>query len=505
MQVNRWLRGLKGLGMTLVVLVTLGFLVLAFENYRGRRAWDGYRAEAEARGERLDLKSFLPVAVPDEQNFAATPLLAPLFDARLDAATGNLIYADSNRVAEVNSLFGWHQYLRVSGPGWRGAQPVDLGVWQEALRRTTNTADADLRALQARPAGDPAADLLFLMQQRRDSIEEIRAAARRPHSSVPRTSYDDQLASWMPFLSRMKGFAQGFQVKALAELAQGNADAAAEDLQTIKDLAATLRREPLLISGLVRLAALGQIYQPLWEGLARRQWTDEHLAHFEVELQKINLIEEMSFWLRGERAFSLSMFATARNGQLEVIESVDSSPGQLLSRMPSGWRYQNQLAIARMFDRSVYPVFHPEVPMVDIELNFELERQAKAEMKTKNPYRILAVMLIPAVQRAALKSAQAQAELHLARVACALERHYQAEGSYPEQLEALMPRFLPALPVDPVNGRPLGYRLIEDGRFILYSIGSDLDDDGGRLPPAKRPPPGVEPDADWVWRYDAGQ
>jgi hypothetical protein len=114
-------------------------------------------------------------------------------------------------------------------------------------------------------------------------------------------------------------------------------------------------------------------------------------------------------------------------------------------------------------------------------------------------------MLIPAVQRAALKSAQAQAELHLARVACALERHYQAEGSYPEQLEALMPRFLPALPVDPVNGRPLGYRLIEDGRFILYSIGSDLDDDGGRLPPAKRPPPGVEPDADWVWRYDAGQ
>ena len=505
MQVNHRFRTLKWLGMTAVVLVTLGFLVLAFENYRGRRAWDRYRAEAEARGERLDLKLFLPAEVPDDQNYAATPLLAPLFDARWDASTGELIYADSNRVAEVTSLFGWQHYLRMRGQGWRGAQPFDLAAWQGALRQATNTADVDLRALQARPAGEPAEDLLFLLQQRGDAIDEIRSAAKRPHSYAPRTSYDDQLASWMPYLSRMKSFAQLFQVKALTELAQGKVDAAAGDLQTILDLAATLRREPLLISGLVRLAALGQIYQPLWEGLARRQWTDEQLAHFEVELQKINLVEEMSFWLRGERAFSLSMFAIAGNGQPGVAEGVDRSPAQLMGRMPAGWRYQNQVAIARMFDQYVYPVLHPEVPMVDVARNFELERETKAEMKTKNPYRILAVMLIPAVQRAALKSAQAQAELHLARVACALERHYLADGSYPEQLEALVPRFLSTLPVDPVNGRPLRYRPVADGRFILYSLGSDLDDDGGRIPPAKRPPPGVEPDGDWVWRYDTGQ
>jgi hypothetical protein len=503
MRAKQWLKWGKRLGIALVALVTLGFLVLAFENYRGRRAWDRYRAESEARGERLDLKSFLPAEVPAEENFAATPLLAPLFEARLDFTQGELIYADSNRVARLLSRFDWLRVTTVRAPGWRGAEFVDLAAWQEALRRETNRVDADLQALQARPPGEPADDLLFLVGRDRDALEELRSAARRPHSYVPRSSYDEQLAVWMPYVARMKGFARVFQIKALAELARGDTDAAAADLQAVLGISATLRREPFLISGLVRLAHLGVIYQPLWEGLARRQWTDPQLARIEAALGQVNLVEEMAFWLRGERAFGLSFFAGQRKGSAGENDGVDSEMAELMRRMPAGWRYQNQVEIARMYDRYVLPVLHPEVPMVDVARNFELERQTKAlTVKPYHVYRVLAMQLLPAVQRAALKAAQGQAELHLARVACALERYYLAEGAYPDRLEALAPRFLASVPVDPVNGRPLHYRRLETGRFVLYSLGSDLDDDGGRPAPAKRPPAGVEPDGDWVWRYD---
>jgi len=490
----------KRFGIAVIVLVTLGFLVVAAENYRGRRAWDRYMAEAEARGEQLKWKAFMTSAVPDDQNFAATPLLAPLFDTRWDAATGHLIYADSNRVNQLKSLFGWHRHLTIREPGWRASEPIDLAARQEALRSATNSADADLLALHAREAGDPAADLLFLLQQHHDELEEIRAAVQRPYSHIQVESYDEQLTAQMPYFAVVKSFFRAFQTKALAELAQGNTDAAAEDVHAIMALAGTLKHEPLLISGLVRMAAFSTVFQPLWEGLARRQWTDEQLAGFEAKLKQVNMIEEMAFWLRGERVFNLGYFAS-RKGQVDLGNGVDSRMRNRYGRMPAGWRYQNQVEIARMYDDYVLPVLHPEVPMVDLARNFELEQESKTLTRTWHPYRVMAMSLLPAVQKMAPKSAQNQADVHLARVACALERHYLAEGEYPKQLEDLAPRFLDPVPVDPVNGLSLHYRPIEGGRFVLYSVGSDLDDDGGRFPPVERAQRGV--DCDWVWGYDA--
>ena len=62
-----------------------------------------------------------------------------------------------------------------------------------------------------------------------------------------------------------------------------------------------------------------------------------------------------------------------------------------------------------------------------------------------------------------------------------------------------MPEFLPALPVEIVNGEPYRYRRTDDGSFVLYSVGLDLRDDGGVIDPKKS----AKEQADWVWRYPA--
>ena len=49
-------------------------------------------------------------------------------------------------------------------------------------------------------------------------------------------------------------------------------------------------------------------------------------------------------------------------------------------------------------------------------------------------------------------------------------------------LADLVPRFLAAVPTDPFNGAPLRYKRSEQG-FIVYSIGPDGHDDGGREKP----------------------
>lgn len=50
----------------------------------------------------------------------------------------------------------------------------------------------------------------------------------------------------------------------------------------------------------------------------------------------------------------------------------------------------------------------------------------------------------------------------------------------PESLDELAPDYLPAMPLDSLSGEPFVYRP-HGGRYILYSVGWDRDDDGGRI------------------------
>ena len=102
----------------------------------------------------------------------------------------------------------------------------------------------------------------------------------------------------------------------------------------------------------------------------------------------------------------------------------------------------------------------------------------------------------------------------MGKTACALERFYAAEGHYPEALEELVPQFLVALEKDPVSGDPIRYRMDEEnGRYILWCVGFDVEDDGGKIIPepmatGKFPSlASFEYEGDWVWRYpvDSGK
>ncbi len=68
----------------LAVLLCLAAILYVEENWRGKRAWDAYRHELEAKGEHLDFDYFIPSPVPDKQNFALTPVVASCYSQVLD-------------------------------------------------------------------------------------------------------------------------------------------------------------------------------------------------------------------------------------------------------------------------------------------------------------------------------------------------------------------------------------------------------------------------------------
>ena len=498
----RILKWLKWLGFIVLVIATLLALFVAFENYRGKQAWLAFNTEWEAKGERFDLDAFRPPTVPDDQNFAMTPLLASLHDYQFDPKTKQAIWRDTNASERAKGLFDWRRYLK-NGSAWRAAEFVDLASWQRDLRGATNAPDRQIKALLATPPAKPEADLLFLLNLNAAELDEVRTASQRPYA-VFKIHVEESFQALFPELAVMKNFASAFQVKALAELAAGNPDAAFADSQAALAMGEAVRSEPILIAGLVRLACLEIAMPPLWEGLARGQWSAAQLERFQARLGRINLVEEMLHNLRGERAFSIAAIDLMKHDPEALDMGGEDGTGiGALRYMPSGWFYQNQLGIARMYQET-YPTLDPTRRTVGLAQVSQTMTNFEKQLQSMSPYTIFAKMLIPAVNKAVEKTARAQATMSLATVACALERHRLSAREYPDRLDALAPRFLESLPLDPVNGEPLKYRRTDDGRFLLYSVGLNRKDDGGTPAADKKGKPQPDgPEGDWVWRYPA--
>jgi len=62
----------------------------------------------------------------------------------------------------------------------------------------------------------------------------------------------------------------------------------------------------------------------------------------------------------------------------------------------------------------------------------------------------------------------------------AIRQFHDDRGQLPAKLSVLVPDYLPTVPLDPYGSGSLQYR-IENGAFVLYSVGEDGRDDGGRF------------------------
>ena len=72
---SKWQPRLRRGLIALAWIVSLIALCYGVTDWRGRRAWNDYRQDYEARVAPLDLRAYIPKPVPDSENFAATPFV----------------------------------------------------------------------------------------------------------------------------------------------------------------------------------------------------------------------------------------------------------------------------------------------------------------------------------------------------------------------------------------------------------------------------------------------
>ena len=489
-------RGLMGLA----VLATLAAALVTEEDWRAKHAWQAYRRAAEACGERLDLAGVIPRPEPDDQNFFAAPAVAEALKADRN---------DSNSVNRLRFEFerGDSAIWPTNGGYWQEGRLTDLRQWQTYFRTFNATAEGKTNGFpQAAQPQTPAADILLALSSFNPALEELRRASKRPGARLP-LKYElgfEDAGELLPWLATEKRWGQFLQLRTLAELDAGQGEAALKDVQLSMRLMDGLRNQPLLISHLVRVALQAIALQPIYEGLALHRWNDAQLAELEAVLAEQDFLADFKSAMRGERTCAIQEFETERltremravGGEVGHEEIVTNS----LRWMPSAYFYQNELAFARLYDQVVLPLVDLTNRTVSVAAYRTSEADYKAHLKHYSPYSAQAWMAFPSLAKCVLRFAIAQADVDLARVACALERYRLAHGEYPATLEALAPQCIEKLPHDIINGQPLHYRRTEDGKFVLYSIGWNEKDDGGTVALTKGGRVDLE-NGDWVWKY----
>jgi hypothetical protein len=495
----------------LACLVILIGLFYAEEDWRGWHAWNKFKHKWEAKGEKFDRASVIPPAVPDDQNFALTPIVASSYESLFDQNGREMNPRNTNVVDRLKMTVAQTDDVLTRNLGnWQKSTVTDLKVWQQYYRAQAVKTNEFPVAMEPQ---SPAADVLLALSKYDPAIEEVRQAGRLPFSRFPLNYHKDNPAAiLLPHLASLRGCARVLQLRGMAELQNGQSDKALEDVKLTLRLVDSLRTEPILISHLVRIAILQAAIQPVWEGLAEQKWSDAQLAELDRELSRLDFLADYHLSMRGELVlFQDGIFEFLRRHREELFNLSDgnSPPPSLMARFafhlpPGGWFYQNQLHCARPMVELYLPLADVNQRIISPAATRRADTAVNADTKHTTPYNIIEKMLLPALGNAARRFAIGQSSVDLARVGIALERYRLTHGGYPETLDALAPQFMEKIPHDVINGQPLHYRREANGQFVLYSVGWNETDDDGEVVLKSGSTPGVDlENGDWAWRYPA--
>jgi hypothetical protein len=384
----------------------------------------------------------------------------------------------------------------------------------------------------------------FLIQQA-DALASIRQAASRPVlgfvTSTSHAAFTDKdrelfgvalkpadfeaykqqtiqdrwvMSTLLPYLNVFKSAASLLGSDARRAAATGDGDTALSDVVAIYGISHHCEEIPTLVSELVAEAVQQQAREVI-RGVLRDHpalWTDaqlKDLAHrvaaARVDWRRGFVGEQASFYDSMQRLYTndgngdgrLALHVSKDQNLFDLLNSVThmlgspstatplSNSGIAMLAMPA----TNMLVASRkemigMYDHLTNRAQQRlETPLWETTDTTSTDEELLAtQAGPLGKFRYLFVqLLLPAYDAVRNRYATSHGEREGVLLGLALELYHREHGKWPASLAELSPRWLPELPVDRITGKPLEYKIIND-RPIVYSVGVDGDDDGGREP-----------------------
>ncbi len=272
----------------------------------------------------------------------------------------------------------------------------------------------------------------------------------------------------LPNIQGIRGAARMLALEARVAAHRGDSHAVAQAIHAMFATSNAAAEDPILVSQLVRIAITSMAVNELLVAIESVEFSEDDLTMLRQDVQEIDFRRGLERALMGERVTGITTF---RN------------PGQVsdMGEVPFQFRANNEdlalylRTLAKWIEASRQPF--PEALDASAAAQLEIQELSRGSGINKMRY-VFTSMLLPAIDAALQAVGRGIGTNASADTALAIEQFRRANGKLPESLDELVPEFLAAIPMDPMDGEPLRYVVNDDGD-LLYSVGRNRVDDGG--------------------------
>ncbi len=309
----------------------------------------------------------------------------------------------------------------------------------------------------------------------------------------------------LPHLSKIKEGVQLLRLHASYKAAIGEPGEAVRSIEAAWRLANSVKKEPILISQLVRIASQAITYECLERVLNQVTLTRPQLKRLSQDLKDHSVQTGLKRSLIGERCFGLAIFESPP-GQTPLFKSKQH---KWLQRVRIGFRRftgahsRDKLFYLETITKTIN-AFDVPFPKRLKEAESIPERMGGNKGGNEPPGWLgrllrnfgippkkwqanLSDLLLPSLGNQFGRQARILAKSRLAKTALAIEQFRSDQGHLPKRLDRLVPDYQTSIPNDPFVGKPIHYR-IESNGYRLYSVGPNRQDDQGKSTSSDEPP-----------------
>ena len=292
----------------------------------------------------------------------------------------------------------------------------------------------------------------------------------------------------LPHLTWLKHLVELNQYKMELALIRGDTNAAARDIASILGLARTIENEPILISQLARQKFVGMAVTSL-ERYVNSNFSAAEATNLPTLFAQTAQVQCLARAFIGERAMFAPYFRTSRYENPRIYAPL--KPGEedtkdVIRRTDWGMLkligYYEMDFAQFLFAMNKVIILANQPPPENLQVDKNFAGFAAASRKKKRNF---SALIFSSLTGVAAREDESLARLRVAATALALEHFRNQKGKLPDMLDDLIPAVIGEIPEDPFTGDDVLYRRLPKG-YVVYSVGRDRVDDGGKEEPVSR-------------------
>ena len=300
------------------------------------------------------------------------------------------------------------------------------------------------------------------------------------HSRYP-VDFSQGFNALMPHLSDIRKGAQMLLLEVVLHAENAEPQLAVDSVTAIVGIARSLEKEPMLISQLVRIACQALGASTIERLINRAELGDKQLMQIERSLINTEKSDGMIRAFAGERCIVGSLLQDFSSQDISMYGGPSVATPLMSFYKIAGLADADALLYIDFMTK------YMEAMQLAPHYRKEASKAIEADFDKISKIHILLHIIRPAFSRCVEVDLKCLANIQAARVGIAVERYRLATGNLPETLSDLLPSYIDTIAKDPFDGEQLRYKKRDFG-FVVYSVGEDGHDDGGkeRLPKEKR-------------------